>query len=479
MKRLPASRIRAVALCTLLASAALAGCGGGGAVGSGGTGNSNTGVAIGTVNGFGSVIVDGVAYDDRNARVVSEVAPGVDAISHVLLGDRVSVDYSTAGVASLVRVDTALSGPAATGVSAGRFSMLGQTVTVNTGAGSGPTTQFGGGYLQAADLQAGDAVDVHGLLVAQGGSYVVQATRIDKLAAPPAYLRVSGLVSALANGAPPGFALAGLTVDSTGATLLPSGTVLANGRAVTVLALPATLSNASGGTPRLQATQIRVFALQGGGLDDFVSGTVSQLDTQAHTLVLGALKVNDATAIVTPTGTPLANGQYVQVRGMVGSDGTLNAVSISIRDAESDNEAELHGNISAFDAVANRFTVRGVAVDASTASLQGCPATGLADGIYVEVHGSLAPAGVVAQTIQCENEPAGGTVERQGVASGVDLAAMQFTLTTQRGGVQTVAWTATTFFGGGTAQTMAGKSVEVQGSLVAGVLVATQIQIDD
>ncbi|MGZ5275198.1 MAG: DUF5666 domain-containing protein [Caldimonas sp.] len=466
-------------LCGLLTVAALAGCGGDGAVGSGGTGRGDTGVAIGTVNGFGSVIVDGVAYDDRDARVVTEVAPGVDALSEVKLGDRVAVDYMTAGVASQVRVDTTLSGPVATGVAAGRFSMLGQTVAVTAGAGPGPTTQFGGGYVQAGDVQAGDSVDVHGVLVQQGGSYVVQATRIDKLAPAPAYLRVSGMVSGLATGATPSFALAGLAVDATGATLLPAGTALANGQAVTLLALPTTLATTGAGAPRLQAAQIRVHALQGGGLDDYVSGSVSQLDAQAHTLMLGALKVNYSGASVTPMTTTLANGQYVQVRGTIAADGSLTAASIAIRDSETEDEAELHGNISGFDAATTRFTVRDVVVDASGASLQGCPATGLADGLYVQVAGKLGSSGVVAKTVQCESEPSGGTVEREGTASAVDLAAMRFTLTTQRGTVVTVAWTATTFFGGGTAQTMAGKPVEVQGTLVNGVLVATKVKIDD
>ena len=70
--------------------AVIAGCGGGaGVIGSGGTG-SPLGMAVGTVNGFGSVIVDGQSFDDRGAAVVAEVAPGVDANAEVRLGDRPS-----------------------------------------------------------------------------------------------------------------------------------------------------------------------------------------------------------------------------------------------------------------------------------------------------------------------------------------------------------------------------------------------------
>ncbi|MEP7300276.1 MAG: DUF5666 domain-containing protein [Caldimonas sp.] len=479
MKRLFDPDGRTTALCALLALAALGGCGGGGGVGSGGTGYLDKGVAIGTVNGFGSVIVDGVPYDDREARVVREVAPGVDALAEIKLGDRVAVEYTVAGVASLVRIDTALSGPVATGVARGRFTMLGQTVAVNAGGGSGPTTQFGGGYLQTSDLRAGDSVEVHGVLVQEGASYLVQATRVDKLATAPAYLSVSGIVTGLAGGSNPAFALAALGVDAIGASLVPAGSVLVNGQAVTLLAVPATLLATGAGAPRLRAAQIRVRSLQAHALDDYISGTVSQLDTTARTLMLGALRVNYSSAAVSPATPAIANGQYVQVRGAIAGDGSLTASSIAIRDDDAQDEAELHGNISAYDAATSRFTVRDVVVDASGASLQGCPATGLANGLYVEVAGSLASSGVAAKTVQCENEPSDGTVEREGIAGAVDLAAMRFALTTERGTVVSVAWTASTYFGGASPQTLSGSKVDVQGSLVNGVLVASKVKVDD
>ncbi|MEZ5738630.1 MAG: hypothetical protein R3E68_03630 [Burkholderiaceae bacterium] len=59
----------------LLAAFLLAGCGGGSEVlgpGSGGTGTSVTTTAVGPISGFGSVIVNGVRYDDSLARVSDE-----------------------------------------------------------------------------------------------------------------------------------------------------------------------------------------------------------------------------------------------------------------------------------------------------------------------------------------------------------------------------------------------------------------------
>lgn len=303
-------------LAALLAAATLAACGGGeGVIGSGGTG-SPLGMAEGTVNGFGSVIVDGQVFDDRSAPVVTEVAPGVDAIAEVKLGDRVSVAYETPGVASVVRVEAALVGSVDSVSAPGRFLVLGQSVAVNEDGAAGPITQFGGGYAQAADLRAGDAVEVHGLLVHLGGTVQIQATRIDRRAALPAYVRVSGIVGALQTGATTRFTLGALTVDASAAAVLPSGTALANGQAVTVLALPASFTAPAPGAWRLQAAQIRIRELEDDddGLEDSVSGSVSNLDAVAKTFLLGSQRVEYAAATLSPAGWSPAEGQYVLVR---------------------------------------------------------------------------------------------------------------------------------------------------------------------
>jgi Domain of unknown function (DUF5666) len=477
MSLTPIVRVRACAIITAaLLMAFVASCGGGGVVGSAGTGRAAS-VTQGTVNGFGSVIVDGLSYDDRTAPVVAEIAPGVDAPAAVKFGHRVSVDHDNSGVASAVRVEAALAGPVASVTSSTQFSMLGQLVTVNNTGTAGPITQFGGGYASAADVLAGDAIEVHGLLVRQDASYVIQATRIDKLAAVPAYLRVSGLVSALGVAGSTTLSLGALVVDVGSATVLPAGLALANGQAVTVLALPATLSMPNSGTWQLQAAQLRIQKLPAGDVD--VSGSVSHLDAQAKTFTLGGLLVNYAGATLTPaTTTAIANGQYVQARGTTAADGSLVATTLEVRDAGSDTEAELKGNVSRYDAATQRFEVRGVPVDGSSASLQGCPATGLADGLFVELEGAVGSSGVIAKEIQCKAEPGDATLEREGVIGNVDLAAKRFTITRQ-GVVTAAAWTDATFFTGGTAQTMSGKLAHALGPLVGGVLTASRIEIED
>lgn len=463
----------------LLAAAALVSCGGGdGVIGSGGTG-SPLGVSVGTVNGFGSVIVDGQAFDDRNASVVAELAPGVDTLTEVKLGDRVSVEYETAGVASVVRVEAALAGSVDSVAAPGRFVVLGQSVAVNTDGAAGPITQFGGGYSQPADLRAGDPVEVHGLLVRQGAAVQIQATRVDKLAAAPAYLRVSGIVGSLQSGPTPSFVLGALTVDAAMAPVLPSGLALANGQAVTVLALPTSLSTPPASAWRLQAAQIRIRELRDEGLDDSVSGAVSHLDTAARTFMLGSLRVSYAAATLSPAGWTPADGQYVLVRGVVDVDGSLVAASVSQRDTGSESEAELRGNITGYDAATMRFSVRGVPVDAGAATLEHCPSGGLANGLYVEVEGSTSSNGVVASQVKCEDEPADASVEREGTAGSVSTSARSFALTTEHGDIVAVRWTDTTYFGGVSPATLAGQKVQVEGSFVDGVLEARKVKGDD
>jgi len=460
-----------------LCFAFVASCGGGdGVVGSGGTGVPY-GVTQGTVNGFGSIVVDGVSYDDRTARVVTEVAPGQDVLSDVKLGDRVSLEYQTAGVAQVVRVESALAGPVASIVSANQFSMLGQDVRVNTSAITGPVTQFGGGYNQPGDVRAGDSIEVHGLVVVQGSAVSIQATRVDKMASAPPYLRVTGVVANVVGGASPVFALGTLRIDASGASTLPAGVLLANGQTVTLLALPGTLVQANTG-PQLTAAQIRVAGVQASGLDAYQSGAISQLDTLAKTFTLGSLVVRYAGAVITPTGASLENGHYVQVRGSAAADGALAASAVMVRDGESEAEAELKGNITGYVS-SSSFSVRGVLVDASAAVLIGCPNTGLADGLFVEIEGALATNGVVATKVQCEGEPGGATVEREGIASAVDQVALRFTLTPEEGNVIVVSWSDATYFGGVSPATLAGKKVHAEGSIVNGVLVARQVRLND
>lgn len=468
-----ASSVTALVICFLVSCVSLVGgCGGG--VGSGGTG-APASVAQGTVTGFGSVIVDGVHYDDSQTVTRREDEPGVETQTEAQLGDRLELEFGSNDVATWLRVDTALVGAVSAVSTTGNVIVLGQTVVVNADPTRGPITQFSGGYTGSASIVAGDAVEVHGLIVSQGDAFTIQATRIGHLTGLPAYLRVTGIVSALSAS---GFNLGGLQVDASTATLLPQGPALANGQVVSVLSLGTSLTAGVAGAGHLVAAEVRIKGLAEGHQVS-VGGVISSLDTSALLLQLGGRSVGYVGAVITPLGATLRVGQYVRVGGSVAADGTLQATAIDIRDGVSEPEAELSGNISGYVAATQTFMVRGVAVDAGHTVPEGCPSTGLANELYVHVTGALGKTGVIATSVRCEMESPGATIQRSGVASAVDTTATSFVLSASSGTSIAVSWNAITFFNGVSPALLAGKRVEVQGEFLNGVLVAQKIRIDD
>ncbi len=460
---------RALALAGLVGWV-LVGCGGG--VGSGGTGVAS-GVTDGTVNGFGSVFVDGDRFDDSAVAAYAETAPGVQTQADARLGARVEVE-SELGKATRLRVEAALVAPVES-VSADGFQVLGQKVRINATASNGPVTQFGGGYAGFATVQPGDAVEVHGFTLRTAAGFELQATRVQRLAAVPAFVRVSGLAS---NVDAAGFDLGSLRVISAGAAMLPAGAPLVSGQSVTVLAPRVSLMPASGPAQSLHAAQVRIRVLGQAGDQVATSGGVGSLDLGAGRFDLGGTMVDYRQASVRPEVGALVAGRYVQVRGTLAADGTLMADTVRVLDGRSSAEAELKGNILGLDATGLRFQVRGVDVDASRADIEECPGGRLTEGAFVEIEGRLGPTGVIAKSVQCKDAPTDATIERKGVAGSVDGANRRFVLTRSDGSTLAVSWTELTYFKNVTAVTLSGQQVEVTGQLVDGVLVAKKIQVE-
>ncbi len=462
--------------CLLVAAGLLAvpGCGGGGAggVGTGGTGAAS--LTNGTVNGFGSIIVDSQRYDDSQVATMVETAPGVLAQSQAQLGQTVELQYTPSGVATRLQALPALDGTVASVDLPGSFGLLGQTVRVNTDHAAGPITQFAGGYTGALSVGVGDAVEVHGLVLGPGSAGVIQATRVEHLAAVPAYLRITGPVQELSGSS---LRIGTLQVDASQASVLPQGARLANGAVVTLLAAASSLSG-SPLAPRLAAAEVDVRQAGVPGTALGLSGSVAQWDPAASRFALGGVQVSYAGGTVLPVGAPLSNGLYVRVSGVVQGDGSVQAATVTVVDQDGDAEAELSGNIVGYSAATQTFQVRGVNVDASQAALDHC-AKGLSEGQYVSVEGALDATGVLASTVKCEDEPDGGTVERSGAASAVDTTHANFTLTAEQGAPLAVHWTAVTYFSGVSPATLEGQQVEVQGILSNGVLQAQTVVKDD
>jgi Domain of unknown function (DUF5666) len=151
----------------LAALALLGGCGG---VDSGGTGTGAASTyAVGPITGFGSIIVNGVRYDDASAVIDDDNDDGrVRSSADLKLGMRAEVQASaitvSAGVssatASSIRVHSEIVGPveAIDPVNA-RLSVLGQTVDVVA------TTVFDASLTSGlSSLVPGDVIEVYATL---------------------------------------------------------------------------------------------------------------------------------------------------------------------------------------------------------------------------------------------------------------------------------------------------------------------------
>jgi hypothetical protein len=461
------------ALAALWCAALVIACGGAGELGSGGTGTGSS-AALGTVTGLGSVFVDGVRFDDSNAAVQIDNLLGGQDSSEAKLGQRVELAFTVDGVNSVaqtVRIEPEVVGTVSALVPGG-FAVLGQAVLINTDAAVAPVTQFDGGYASLADVRANDLVEVHGVARSNAGATVIQATRIEKRAAL-AYLRVVGVVAGLSgSGAAQQFTLGGLTVETSGAVIIPAARTLAVGQSVVVLARTSDLT--SGASPRLAASLVRIRERSNGPVQAYVGGAV--LNLGATSFSLGGVTVNFGVATDISGGT-LANGAYVQVRGDFAGDGSLSASRIKVRDGLFD--AELKGTMTHYDAAAATFMVRDVRVNASAATLDASCSNGLAEGLYVEVKGRLSLQGVVAQTIKCSADPQGAVIERRGVGSNAALD-RTFTLTPTAGAPINVRWTVLTFFRDVAPTTLNGAALRVEGVLAGnGTLVATKIRLDN
>lgn len=217
-------------LLRLLAASALAftlgACGGGGgsadAVGGiDGTGSPPGKVFVrGPVTGFGSVIVDGVAYQTGSASF--EIDDDSGSEQDLEIGQIVEVSAS-GGVATMVRYDAELEGPIDTIDAANsRFTALGVTVLVEG------TTVFENTSLES--LNPGDFVEVSGEFDANGD---LHAAFVESRVGSAGEVEIKGIVSDH-DSAARRFRLNALSVDYGSASFDPSSLVIADGQFVEV-----------------------------------------------------------------------------------------------------------------------------------------------------------------------------------------------------------------------------------------------------
>lgn len=324
-------------------------------VGSGGTGAVADSGGIGSVDGFGSIIVNGTRFDTSTAQLLLEDTVSLRLGMTVRVSGTLSADLAS-GTATLVLSAADLRGAVADlDVAAGRLSVLSAPVSVD------PSTVYAGGLGSLADLRAGDTVQVHGL---PGLGAQLRATRIERLAAG-ALPVLSGTVQSL-DPAQRTFTVAGVRVSYAGATLrgLWPASGLAEGQLVRVRAR-------SPGDPLAADSVEPWYPLPSAGGGRFSLGGVLTRAAGLADLQVDGLPVDASGAQVSGgSAADLVPGVRVEVAGTLRA-GVLVATRLKLRHAPSappESHFSATGTIGAWQSPAS-FRIQGQEIDASGAGV--------------------------------------------------------------------------------------------------------------
>ncbi len=335
----------------------LAGCGGG--VGSEGTGTGAVGsFSSGTITGFGSIVVNGVHYDESSAVVQDDDGLAL-ARSSLALGMVVQItggpqataaDGTPTAVASAVRTNRALVGPAAAiNLSAGSLSVLGQTVLVS--ADTVFDTRLTGGLAQ---LGTGRLLEVYGYYDSARAAY--SATRIGPADVGTGY-RVSGPVAAVDAQAKT-FTLGSQTYSLAAAGSGASSP--ASGDQVRLMLQPSTDSGGRWVVSTVKPDDAAPKDSAGAEINGVVSAVL-----EANRFVVNGVLVDASAAKLSG---PVRVGSQVRVSGKLQS-GVLLASSVQANSGSA-KTFELSGTLSSLDTANRRFVVRGTAVGYARPDLQ-------------------------------------------------------------------------------------------------------------
>lgn len=452
-----------------LLATTLTACGGGGGevvarIGGGGSGAPLT-VGVGTVGGFGSIIVNGQSFDETGAQFLVDERPDQPAaasVDAVRLGMQLQYEHQS-GRISQATVAAEVIGPV-TSVAAAGLTVLGQTVRVSVDPAL-PTVYDG--FATLADLGTGATVEVHGQRNAAGE---IAATRIERRAAAP-LLRVAGTVADLGGGS---FRIGALRVQTAQAAIVPAGQALANGQRVAVWT---DLPLASG---ELVARVVRIGgpAFPANAVAT-IDGTISDFQSASSLRVAGVAVDASAAQFVGGGAADLRNGRTVRATGPV-SGGLLRATRVEFLAAAAAS-IQLSGPVNGYVDAASAFRVRNAAarVTAQTTYVGG-NATNLGNGVQVKAEGPLVNGVVEVARLEFQPPPASiarvlfGTVGAPVTVAGDTRT---FRLTPLPFDVRATA--ATRFKKGVATDLVAGRSIKVDGSYDGTVFVADEIQFMD
>lgn len=385
----------------LLVSGLVVACGGGGSgssaggsgavsVASPGVGSGGTGISIGPITGFGSIIVNQVRYN------IDGVTPSIKDATELKLGMVVQVTSAPeasgtpTGVATAVRTAAELRGELEA-ITVDPATSLGTLIVQGVSVSVDKATVYDG-FISLNALNRGNFLQVYGLPQGGGG---LRATRIEKIATTT-QLIATGSVTNL-NTSSSSFKIGSLAVNfGTSAFSGISASALANGVVLRVRGgVSAGNFIATTIEPWLDAvpdnTKISL------------EGLVSGYSPTAKTFTLGDVTV-DISAAVFAGGDAgsLDDGDKVELVGNF-AKGVLHATNVQIRQQSGNNNANepfsVTGTITQFSSPSN-FQVKGQAIDASQPGVVfvNGTAANLATNVPVSVIGVDVVDGVLVAT---------------------------------------------------------------------------------
>jgi Domain of unknown function (DUF5666) len=372
-------------ICALAALTLASGCGGGGSNTAGGPGVGGTGYANGPVTGFGSIIVNGVRFDDSSTSVSIADDDGIKMNrSDVKLGMLVDVvsgpitDDSSTGlkkaVATQISYGSSIKG-VVNAIGTNTITVLGQTVNVpSTTVFDGYTSGFGG-------ISVNDLVEVHALLNPANGQF--EATRIERETSLNE-CKLTGIVNALNSGTTR-FNISGFGfIDYSRISPTPS---LADGTRVKVR-LGFSAGNCTNSATRIDTISTSLTNNSSAEIEGYVTDFVNASN----------FKVNGI-AVSTSAAIPgVANGSRVEAEGVV-QNGVLVASKVEIK-TPSASEVKLFGTPSSVDTLSKRLTINNVEVSYSLDDLKDGLQENALSSTRLEVRGRLDNTGTLVESTE-------------------------------------------------------------------------------
>ncbi len=311
-------------------------------------GISGTGITMGRISAFGSIITNGIEFNTDNARFIRDNNT-VNSQDSYAVGEVVTIQGSinadgTTGTASSVSFADILEGPVAETppLLATSFKVLGQTIHVSD------LTIFHG-FKRIAHLTPADIVEVSGFYTANGN---IHASSITLKTTTTGLLELKGKISNL-NQASKTFTINELMVNYANAQVLSSNGQLTDNQRVEISA-QVLIDNT------LFATSVTpVSALTLTPDEDFeIEGIITRFNS-ASDFYVDAVHVlaTEQTTFKDGIKNELALNALIEVEGVINQNGILIADSIELE--ATDNLPIIEANIDAIDYQENSLVVFG------------------------------------------------------------------------------------------------------------------------